>query len=93
MNADGFRLYLQEQHSSRAGHSFSPKVASDCVSRCRRVETVTGEDLDDLVKRNTPEAVADVIDGCRDPTVGPRVLSDLKAAARRYHEYRHQSAN
>lgn len=92
MNVDAFRTYLEERHQSRNGTPFSPKVASDCISRCRRVEAIIGMDLDRIVQDHAPEDVAKLIEARRDESVGSRVLRDLQTAARRYCEYRQLEA-
>jgi hypothetical protein len=92
VNVEGFRHYLQLEHSNRSGRRYSAKMASDCISRCRRVETITGQDMDDLVKGKAPEAILRLIDRCCGESIGRGSLRDLNSATRRYAEYRKLSA-
>lgn len=88
MKVEEFRLYLQEKYVGKNGSRISKKAAGDCISRCRRVESIIGKDLDEIIKKNTPEGIKSLLKARIDQSEGSRLLNDLHSATLRYDEFR-----
>src|SRR5260221_11523358 len=83
-----FEFLVRTYRGPRFGRPLSAAAADDAVSRCRRVESALGDDLDQLLRRVPLETVLEYLDG------GVRVArfhsnegdgkKDLRSAVRKY---------
>lgn len=65
MDADGFFEYLTKRYRSRkTGRPLATRPARDAVSRCQRVESVIGTDLDRAIAQANVLAVLTRIESC-----------------------------
>lgn len=86
MDADRFRRFLERDYPGAKGTPLSARPISDYISRCRRVETLLGIDLDR--EKGSPEHVVRRIEGLSDSIVNVRVKRGLQTAVRCYFEFR-----
>lgn len=84
-----FRCFLENSHEGPTGHPLSKRAAGDYVSRCRRVETLLGCDLDEIDAR--PEDLANRIESMADDLATAGIRS-LQTAARAYIAFRQVTA-
>ncbi|WP_144037342.1 hypothetical protein [Sphingomonas sp. TZW2008] len=90
MRDEHFRRFLESSHVGPGGRPLSKRAAGDYVSRCRRVETLLGCDLDHVDGR--PEHLAARIES-KAGDIATAGIHSLQTAARSYIAFRQAVAS
>lgn len=83
MKRKDFIEFLINDYRTVAHTCMTPKAASDCASRARRVEALLGIDLDETLASGT---LSDVIEGISG-RLGDIARRDCKTSLNRYAEF------
>jgi hypothetical protein len=88
MKNEAFRSWLSEAYSARGGR-LTRKAVSDVLARSKRVETLLGDNLDNLLKAHSIDHLKAALAKALAKSRGYRSATyDLTAAISRYEEFR-----